>query len=386
MLGTVSPELVPSTIWNQDCRVAFYIGSLPIMWYGIFVTIGFILAIALAVVKLSAWYKSKTDPFFYFFLIGIPVAILGARFWSCCIGDCKWPQFFDFSTGGLAIQGGVVFTVIAALIFFPLILKSNKYKVRDIKTDPSDPQVRQISMWVYFEAVVPCILIGQILGRWGNYFNQEVFGQIITGDTSYMAWLRDHLPYMYVSGIQGGVYVQPLFLYESCVNIVGLIFIYVAMEFMPNIKAGTIGATYFLWYGTVRMIMEPFRYSEPGYMFSYAGTYVIDALWITAALAIIILNQVNVIPKTRKYDCTLIMWDKTFGQLHRIDYASRVKRLEAKQRELIQNGNTSKELLTEVENKLTATRQHYERLESKHLIRKSNYKREGSRILYYNGR
>ena len=130
-------------------------------------------------------------------LIGIPVAILGARFWSCCIGDCQWYQFFDFSTGGLAIQGGVVLTVIAALIFFPLILKSNKYKVRDIKTDPQDPQVRQVSMWVYVDAIVPCILIGQVLGRWGNYFNQELYGSIIS-DQSFMAWLRDHLPYMYV--------------------------------------------------------------------------------------------------------------------------------------------------------------------------------------------
>ena len=127
--------------------------------------------------------------------------------------------------------------------------------------------------------------------------------------------------------------------------------------------------------------MEPLRASS----FTFAGTYVIDAIWIIAALVVIILNQVNVIPKTRRYECTLIMWDKTFGQLHRIDYASRVKRLEKKQHELIQNGISGDEL-KEVDNRLNATRQHYERLESKHLIRQSNYKREGNRILYYNGR
>ena len=382
MFAALPENLKPSHIWTDSDSVAFKIGSLDIKWYGIFMTIGFIIAIALAVTKLIAWYKIKSDPFFYFCLIGIPVSIFGSRIWSCIIGDAHWDQFFNFQTGGLAIQGGVVLTVIAALSFFPLILRSNKFKVRDIKTDPSDPQVRQISMWVYFDAIVPCILAGQILGRWGNYFNQEVYGQIISAsDVGYITWLRDHLPYMYVSSLDA--YVQPLFLYESCVNIVGLIFIYAAMEFMPGIKAGTIGATYFLWYGTVRMIMEPFRYGT----YTFPSTYAIDALWIAAGLLIVILNQVNVIPRTRKYSCILIMWDKTFAQLHRIDYASRVKRLEKKENELKANNIEDNKIEAEkVHNKLVRTSDHYNRLVSKHLMRKKDYIRQGSRILYYNGR
>ena len=384
MLFAIPQELIPTNPWNSDCRVAFYIGSLPIMWYGIFVAIGFILAIVLAVVKLAAWYKIKTDPFFYFCLIGIPVSIFGARIWSCCIGDAHWDSFFDFQQGGLAIQGGVVLTVIAALIYFPLILRVNRYKVRDIKTDPENPQVRQISMWVYFDAIVPCILAGQILGRWGNYFNQELYGQVISAsDIGYMTWLRDHLPYMYITqGSAAGNYAQPLFLYESCANIVGLIFIYVAMEFMPNLKAGTIGATYFLWYGTVRMIMEPLRDNS----YTFVSTYVLDAIWILAAVAIIVLNQVNVIPRTRKYSCMMIMWDKTFAQLHRIDYASRVKRLEKKSAELIKSNPQNPEEIKKTNDKLVKTSEHYNRLVSKHLIRKKDYQRQGSRILYYNGR
>ena len=373
---------VPEHIYNHDAdSVAFSIGSLDISWYGIFVTIGFILAIVLVVVKLAAWYKIKTDPFFYFCILGIPVAIFGARIWSFAIGDATG-NFFDFRGGGLAIEGGVVFTVLAALIYFPLVLRSNKYKIRDIKTNPEDPQVRQVSMWVYFDAIVPCILIGQVLGRWGNYFNQEVYGQVISAtQTSYMNWLCDNLPYMYVEKLHA--YVQPLFLYESCVNIVGFVFIYVAMEFMPGIKTGTIGATYFLWYGTVRIITEPFRYGD----FTFVTTYVFTALWIAAALVIIILNQTNVIPKTRKYACMLIMWDKTFGELHRIDYASRVKRLEQKLNKIQKHKeDVSSTEVKDLENKITSTKDHYNRLQSKHLIRKNNYKREGNRILYYYGR
>ncbi|MCF0227366.1 MAG: prolipoprotein diacylglyceryl transferase [Malacoplasma sp.] len=370
----------PVAQWSDGCRVAFSIGGLPIMWYGIFVTVGFILAIALAGIKIAVWYKIKTDPLFYFCLILIPVSIFGARLWSCCIGNTEWHEFINFRKGGLAVEGGVILALLAAIIYFPLILKSNKYKIRDIKTDPNDPQVRQVSAWVYLDAIVPCILIGQILGRWGNYFNQEVYGMAISEDqTAYLTWLSTNLPYMYVAGLNA--YAQPLFLYESCANIVGLALIYVAMEYIPKVKCGSLTISYFLWYGIVRAIMEPLRYSN----YKYVGTYVMTGIWIVAALILLILNQVNVISKTRNYACILIIWDKTFGELHRIDYKSRVERLEWKHTQLIQN-NAPKEEIDTLNNKLISTKQHYESLMSKHLVRKSNYKRVGNQILYYNGR
>ena len=254
LFSPVAPD--PSVPYLPGANVAFTIGSLSIDWYGIFVTIGFVLAIVLSILKLKLWYKVKTDPFYYYCLMGIPLAIIGARFWSCCIGDGHWNEFFLFWRGGLAIQGGVIADIILALWWFPFILKKPKYRVRDALLSPEKPAVRQVSMWVYADAIIPCILIGQIVGRWGNYFNQEVYGLLITptdGNMWFLNFMSKVLPYMYVNDLGG--YVQPLFLYEGMINFVGLIFLYVCMEFIPKVKSGTIGMSYFLWYGIVRIIV-----------------------------------------------------------------------------------------------------------------------------------
>lgn len=283
-----------------ESNVAFTIGSLSIDWYGIFVTIGFVLAIVISILKLKLWYKVKTDPFYYYCLMGIPLAIIGARFWSCCIGDGHWNEFFLFWRGGLAIQGGVIADILLALWWFPFILKKPKYRVRDTLLSPEKPAVRQVSMWVYADAIVPCILIGQIVGRWGNYFNQEVYGLLITptdGNMWFLNFMSKVLPYMYVDDLGG--YVQPLFLYEGMINFAGLIFLYVCMEFIPKVKSGTIGMSYFLWYGIVRISLEPLRNQQ----YTFGNTYMMTGIWIGLAAIAILLNQLSIIPKTRKYRC-----------------------------------------------------------------------------------
>ena len=302
LFSPVAPD--PSVPYKPGANVAFTIGSLSIDWYGIFVTIGFVLAIVLSILKLKLWYKVKIDPFYYYCLMGIPLAIIGARFWSCCIGDCHWNMFFLFWIGGLAIQGGVIADILLALWWFPFILKKPKYRVRDTLLSPEKPAVRQVSMWVYADAIVPCILIGQIVGRWGNYFNQEVYGLLITptdGNMWFLNFMSKVLPYMYVNNL--GSYVQPLFLYEGMINFVGLIFLYVCMEFIPKVKSGTIGMSYFLWYGIVRISLEQLRYHDVNKTYTFPLTYVMTSIWIGLAAIAILLNQLSIIPKTRKYRC-----------------------------------------------------------------------------------
>ena len=333
----VAPE--PSVYWEWGIsNVAFKIGSLSIDWYGIFVTIGFVLAIVLAVLKLKLWYKVKTDPFYYYCLMGIPMAIIGARFWSCCIGDASWSNFFLFWTGGLAIQGGVIADILLALWWFPFILKKPNYRVRDTLLLPEQPAVRQVSMWVYADAIIPCILIGQIVGRWGNYFNQEVYGTIITptdGNMWFLNFMSKVLPYMYVKSY--GAYVQPLFLYEGMINFVGLIFLYVCMEFIPKIKSGTIGMSYFLWYGIVRISLEPLRNQQ----YSFGNTYIMTGIWIGLAAIAILLNQLSVIPKTRKYRCkfwireNIVWWWNSMA--HKCSISSCQRKIDSLNKKIVNN-------------------------------------------------
>ncbi len=286
------PEFNPT-----DIKVAFKIGSIEIQWYGIFVFLGFCTAILLACLKLWKQYKISVEPFYWFCLIGIPTAIFGARFWSCCLGDAKWPNFWNFSSGGLAIEGGVVLTVIAACIWFPYILRKPKYQIRDLQVKPET--VRQVSMWCYVDAIIPCILVGQFLGRWGNYFNQELYGPVTTNQ-SFQWFLYYCLPYMYISG----KWYTPLFLYEGLCNLFFFFILYFWIERISRRKCGDLGLIYFLWYGILRTIMEPFRYHE----FTFQATYIMSAIWIAVAIFLLLLNWF-LLPKLRKYKCWYIFYE-----------------------------------------------------------------------------
>lgn len=391
---------IPSHEWERGIsNVAFHIGSLTIDWYGIFVAIGFILAIALALIKLKFWYKIKTDPFYYFCLMGIPLAIIGARFWSCCIGDASWSRFWIIWEGGLAIQGGVLFDVLLSLWWFPFILKKPKYHVRDVLLSPEQPVVRQVSMWLYADAILPCILIGQVIGRWGNYFNQELYGNIIAatdGNMWFLNFLSRVLPYMYINGDSTSPcylnYAQPLFLYESMLNFLGLVLIYVAMEFVPKVKAGTIGLTYIAWYSIIRLSLEGLRVEK----FSFHSTYVMSGIWLALSVILIILNQCNIIAKTRKYRCKFFLWQNfihfwgslfnkitiSVNERKQKNLHEKIQQLKAKNldwQELYQRLNKTKGQLNYAYQKRSDIETQYEKA-------KNSYVRTNSNYLYYLGR
>lgn len=278
-------------------NIAFKIGSIEVAWYGIFIFIGFACAIFLGSFKLWKLYGVSVDPFYWYCLMGIPTSILGARIWSCVIGDAQWNSFFNFRGGGLAIEGGVILTVILGLIYFPLVLKRPNYKVRDESSNPV--AVRQVSVWVYADAIVPAILMGQLIGRYGNYMNQEVYGFDISG--SWAHFVNNLFPYMNINGSVK----EPLFLIESFSNFWGLILIYFVGEFIPKKKAGDLGICYFLWYGILRSILNPLRHSD--YAFNSASL-TFSIIWAISGLTLLILNH-TIFPKMRKYYCSYIIWE-----------------------------------------------------------------------------
>ncbi|WP_229502225.1 prolipoprotein diacylglyceryl transferase [Malacoplasma penetrans] len=281
------------TTTMQDISTAFTIGSLEIKWYGIFITVGFVLAIILACVKLEKWYKISCNPFYWFVFIGIPVSLLGARIWSFIIGDASkslatqnfFAAFFNFREGGLAIEGGVLLTVIAALIYFPLVLKKPQYNVKT--KIGNEYYVKQVSMWVYADAIVPCILVGQIIGRWGNFFNQEVYGPIAT--EAELAWLKTLMP-----GVYNNMFItttgnlhHPFFLYESFINFWFFLAIYIGGEFIKKRKAGDLAIAYFICYGLLRSCMEPFRYSD----YQFATSIVMSVLFALFGIILLVCNH-----------------------------------------------------------------------------------------------
>ena len=180
-------------------------------------------------------------------LIGIiPLAIIGARLWYVLF-DIKsflgygsfWKDFvkmISIRDGGLAIYGGVIGGALGIIIVCK-IHKVNMFKVLDIGA-----------------TLLP---LGQAIGRWGNFFNQEVYGQTITNPT----W--QFFPIAVEIDTSGAiVWHQALFFYESFLNILAFIGLYMFFFKRKGTTNGYSVALYFISYGLIRAILENFRESQ----------------------------------------------------------------------------------------------------------------------------
>ncbi len=288
--------LFGNSLWTNDI---FSYAVYPwLRWYGVFFAIGLFVAISIACIRIQTYYKIKYDLFFYFAILVVPISLFGARFWSACIGDLSWENFFNFfKSGGMAIQGGVIASIIAGLIYFPIMLKKPKYHVRC--EEGEHVYIRKPSLWIILDAILPCIFIGQAIGRWGNFFNGEIYGGVV--DSSSLAWLHNIMPNVYdrmqnfVDGVGNGVFHIPLFLYEFIFNLILFVIIYFVIPTIKEIRIGVIASLYLISYGIERTIFETMRAS--GYWF--VGTYVLNSIMLFCGVVMFILVQF-VCPKYRQ--------------------------------------------------------------------------------------
>ena len=227
MYGTISfPGLGLS--FNPS-RVAFSIGSKPIYWYGIIIAVGFLLAVYYAM-KRADQFGLTQDNIIDMLICAVPLAIIGARAYYCLF---SWNLYKDdpirvlyIWEGGLAIYGGVIGAVIGLFIYT---------KVKKVKTA------------AMLDIGGLGLLIGQSIGRWGNFMNREAFGAQTT------SFLR-----MGLTDASGAtIYVHPTFLYESLWNAVGLLI----LHFYSKRRKfdGQIFLMYLGWYGLGRMFIEGLR-------------------------------------------------------------------------------------------------------------------------------
>lgn len=219
---------------------AFSIFGVEIKWYGIIITTGILLAFLM-------FYRFATkredfigDSIFNIMLIVLPVAIIGARFFYVIT---SWDKFKDKSfldiinirNGGIAIYGAIIFGLIAVLIY-------NKVK-----------KTSSLSM---LDALAPAVMLGQIIGRWGNFINAEAYGWSTGVDT--LPW-RMELDNVIVDGQRlGTAAVHPTFLYESLWNLIGLAII-VFIIYRKKKFNGQVFFAYLGWYGLGRAYIETLR-------------------------------------------------------------------------------------------------------------------------------
>lgn len=218
--------------------VAFYIGSLPVHWYGIILGTAALVGLYLAV-REGKRFGITPDFFMDLLLLGVPSAIIGARIYYVAF---KWDYYQDHLNevyqiweGGIAIYGALIGAIICGIIYF-------RYK--------------GYPFWRMVDICAPSLLAGQMIGRWGNFMNQEAYGGPISE-----SFLRDtlHLPNFIVDQMNvNGTYHHPTFLYESLWNLVGLILLFVLRRRVA-LRAGELFVTYLMWYSIGRFYVEGLR-------------------------------------------------------------------------------------------------------------------------------
>lgn len=197
------------------------------------------------------------------FFIAFPSGILGARAWYV-IGERD--QFapnpikiFYIWEGGLAIMGGAVFGIIAGvLVMIVYKIKNERYK--------------QIDYFLLVDIIVPTILVAQAIGRFGNFFNNEVHGGVV--NESLFVWIpsfiRENMKYSseYPSKLGANEIYLPLFFIEGLVNLTGYFFIEYGIKNLFGINRhlkhnyhadGSCVGWYIMWYGATRAVLEPLR-------------------------------------------------------------------------------------------------------------------------------
>ncbi|HHT16285.1 MAG TPA: prolipoprotein diacylglyceryl transferase [Papillibacter sp.] len=209
----------------------FTIFGRAIYWYAVIVTLGFVLA-ALYVYYRRADFGLTQDNILDLFIVVLPSALIGARLYYVIFnpgeffGPGKWLNIFHLREGGLAVYGGIILSAITVFIY---------------------ARKKKIPLGVVFDVCALGLVIGQCIGRWGNFINREAYG------TETLVPWRMGLTYGNTT-----IYVHPTFLYESLWNAIGFVFLHFFSKKSRKYN-GQIALMYIAWYGLGRFFIEGLR-------------------------------------------------------------------------------------------------------------------------------
>lgn len=228
--------------------IALEVGTLRVAWYAVFILSGIIFGAVLAMEEGDLIGVSR-DTIYDGLLYAVPLAIIGARLYYVIFDpNGTYDSFIDvinIPNGGLAIHGAVIVTIAFLIVFTKL---------------------KKISIWKLLDLLAPGFLIGQVLGRWGNFMNQEANGIATTEDflrktLRLPKFIVDNM-YFYDSNVGETNFYHPTFLYEGIWNFIGLVLMFVLRR-KKGLKSGDLIGVYLIWYGFGRAIIEQFLRTDP---------------------------------------------------------------------------------------------------------------------------
>ena len=290
-------------------RVMFTIPgtNFKIYWYGFLIAVGIILAMIYGFKKMKS---AGIDPDRATDAVigGFFGAIIGARLYYVVFSDTTpISKFFDFRDGGLAVYGGIL----GAILVGGFIAKKKKLRLLAI-----------------LDVAAPCFLIGQAIGRWGNFFNQECFGT--NTDMPWGMISKTTADYVSKNITDGSVDpfkpIHPCFLYESLWCIAGFILLH--LLFKHRKFDGELIVSYAGWYGLGRFFIEGMR-TDSLYIGSVRASQLFAGLCFLASVVIIIVMRVRI----HKYKDYVFFKDTELSREQILQYEN-TKRFEKERSEL----------------------------------------------------
>jgi len=215
-------------------RVAFTLFGHQFYWYGVIIALGFLLAVLWCYRK-SPQFGIAGDTLIDFLIFAVPISILSARIYYIIFyldlyrdssGKLDFSEMIRIWDGGIAIYGGIIGAVLTLYLFC---------------------KIKKISFGAFADLGCMGLLIGQSIGRWGNFVNVEAYGR----ETS-LPWRMG----IYKSGAY--LEVHPTFLYESLWNLIGFLIIALILRKRRKFD-GQLFLSYLAWYGFGRMLIEGLR-------------------------------------------------------------------------------------------------------------------------------
>lgn len=261
--------------------VAISVGPIEVRWYGILIVTGIVLAYMVA--QKEAVKRGLPQDFIADLLIwAVPIGIISARIYYVMM---RWDVYsanpahiIRIWEGGIAIHGALIGSFITAYVFC---------------------RVKGVSFLRVADIAAPSIFIGQIIGRWGNFVNQEAYGGPVSRtfleNLLLPNWIIEQ---MYI--VEDDTYVHPTFLYESLWNIVGLVIILLLRK--KNLQRGEMFFFYLTWYSVGRFFIEGLRTDSLYLIGDLRSAQIVSILGIVIGIAAFIYRRFKVHPVVRYED------------------------------------------------------------------------------------
>jgi phosphatidylglycerol:prolipoprotein diacylglycerol transferase len=252
--------------------MAFYIGPLQINLYGIMLAIGVLAAMTVAYFEAKRW-KDDANNILNLVLIILPLGLIGARLYHVIDQWSYYSQHLSQIVGGagLGIFGAVIGVVIGIIIY---------------------TRWRKLSTLHWLDIIAPGLILAQAIGRWGNFFNQELYGY-----STSLPWGIYISPENRLPGYANFTHFQPLFFYEFMWDALGcLVLLFTARKWQKRLLKGDVFFFYVIYYSIGRFYLEGLKLNAPTStglpsVWTIAGFP--TARWITSIASVISITIIT---------------------------------------------------------------------------------------------